>query len=512
MKDSRSKNAVRNLRSGLFNKVVQIVFPFIIRSVIINILGVEYLGLDSLFVSILQVLNLAELGFSSAVVYSMYKPIVDNDKKTICALLNFYKKIYRIIGVVILTGGLLVLPFLRNLIDGSVPDTNIYILYGAYLANTAISYMLFAYKTALFNAHQRSDVITNIQVGVSLLQYLAQILALTVFKDYYLFVLIMCIATILNNILIAVVAKKRYPEYVCAGKVSREQRKDIRKKVAGLLVYRICATTRNSLDSIFISSMVGLTAVAIYSNYYTIMLAIVGIMGTFISAATASVGNSIVVESEEKNYSDMKKFDFLYMWVSGWLAVCLACLYQPLMQLWMGAENMFPYEIVILFCIYFYALKMGDVRALYSDAKGLWYENRFRTIAESATNIILNAVLGYFFGVPGIIIATLISLLIIGFGYGSQILFKHYFVHEKVSKYFLQHATYALITIVVGVVTYFVCSLINLEGAWGLVAKAAVCVALPNLMYLIIYRNTRIYKESAKFIKKLYSLSITKNM
>ena len=505
MIDSRSKNVVRNLRSGFLYKVVQIIFPFIIRSVIINILGVEYLGLDSLFVSILQVLNLAELGFSSAVTYSMYKPIVDNDKKTICALLNSYKRIYRIIGIIILMGGLLILPFLRNLIDGAVPDTNIYILYCAYLMNTVISYMLFAYKTALLNAHQRSDIATNIQAIVSLLQYLAQIMVLVVFRDYYLFVAIMCIATILNNILVAVVVKKKYPEYICTGKISKEQRKDIRKKVTGLLVYKICATTRNSLDSIFISSMVGLTAVAIYSNYYTIMFAIVGIMGTLISAATASVGNSLVTESEEKNYNDMKRFDFLYMWVSGWLAVCLACLYQPLMQLWMGVENMFSYEIVILFCIYFYALKMGDIRALYSDAKGLWYENRFRTVAESIVNILLNWTLGYFFGVPGIIVATLISLLIIGFGYGSQILFRHYFVHEKVSKYFLRHATYALVTIMVGAVTYFVCSFISLDGIWGLVAKVTVCVVLPNLIYLTVYRNTKIYKDSAVFVKRILS-------
>ena len=233
------------------------------------------------------------------------------------------------------------------------------------------------------------------------------------------------------------------------------------------------------------------------------MAAIIGAMNIFSSSITSSVGNSLVTESEEKNYRDMKKFNFMYMWVSGWLTICLACLYQPLMQLWMGAENMFPYEIVILFCVYFYALKMGDIRALYSDAKGLWYENRYRTIAESILNIVLNLVLGYFFGVPGIIIGTLISLLIIGIGYGSQILFKHYFVHYKVSRFLLQHATYALVTIVIGVITYFACSFINLDGVWGLVAKGAVCVVLPNLMYLVIYRNTKIYKEAVGFIKKL---------
>ena len=257
MTNSRSKNVIRNLRSGLINKVLQIIFPFVIRFLIIQILGAEYLGLDSLFTSILQVLNLAELGFSSAITYSMYKPIVENDKKLICALLNLYKKIYRIVGAVVLLIGLIVIPFLKYLIEGSIPDTNIYVLYGVYLFNTVLSYLLFAYRTSILNAHQRNDIVTNIQFVANFVQYSLQIVALTVFKNYYMFAGIMCLATILNNTLIFIATNRKYPQYVPDGEVSDSQKKDIRKRVFGLMVYKICSTTRNSLDSIFISSMVG---------------------------------------------------------------------------------------------------------------------------------------------------------------------------------------------------------------------------------------------------------------
>lgn len=505
----RTRNAKRNILAGIGDKIIHLIFPFIIRSVTIQVLGAEYLGLGSLFTSILQVLNLAELGFSSAVIYNMYKPLAENDTKTVCALLNFYKKIYRIIGAVILGVGLAVLPFLRNLIDGGIPDNiNLYILYLLFLFNTVSTYFLFAYKSALLNACQRNDVVSIVHAATSLIQFLAQILVLIATGNYYLFIIVQCITGILNNLLTAYIAKLKYPQCVCAGEVPKEQRKDIRRRVYGLMVYKICSTTRNSFDSIFISSMVGLTAVAIYSNYYTIMTAIIGVMGIFTSSIISSVGNSIVTESEEKNYRDMNKINFLYMWFSGWLAICLACLYQPLMKLWMGEENMFPFGIVILFCIYFYALKMGDIRAVYSDAKGLWYENRFRTIAESITNVALNAVLGYFFGVSGIIIATLVSLIVFGFAYSAQILFKHYFVHFKVSRFYLQHLMYALVTVAIGGITYLLCSLIPLEGVIGLVAKALVCVGLPNLGYLLVYRNTKIYKEAAGFVKNILPKSV----
>lgn len=486
------------------DKIVNLVFPFVIRSVLIQTLGREYLGLSSLFVSILQVLSLAELGFSNAIIYNLYKPIADDDQKTIRALLGLYRKIYRIIGIVVMVGGALLLPFLRYLIHGDAPSgINIYALYLIYLLNTASTYFLFAYKSALINAMQRNDIISNVHMITSIAQYSFQIIILLALENYYLFIIVQLLSSILNNILVAIMAKKNYPQYICEGKISKEQKKDIKKRVAGLMIQKICATTRNSLDSIFISAMIGLSTVAMYSNYYTIMTAIIGVMGIITSSITASVGNSIVTESEDKNYKDLKKFNFIYMWLSGWLTICLLCIYQPFMKIWMGEENMFPFGVVILFCIYFYSLKMGDIRSTYSDAKGLWYENRFRAIAESIANVILNLVLGYFFGVCGIIAGTLISLLIINFGYGSQILFKHYFVHQKMSGYFISHGTYALVTTLIAAATYFVCSCVKVDGVLGLAIIGMICLMVPNVFYYVVYRKTDSFKQAAAFIKKI---------
>lgn len=501
---SRTKNATRNIISGFVNKIVYLVFPFIIRSVTIQVLGSEYLGLSSLFTSILQVLSLAEMGFSGAIIYSMYKPVVEQNTTKICALMNLYKRIYRIVGLSILIIGLIVLPFLSNLIEGNIPEnTNIYILYLLYLFNTVSTYFLFAYKSALINAHQRNDILTNVYTFTGILRFLGQIIVLFVSKNYYIYVILQCITSILDNIIVAIIAKRKYPKYVCNGEISKQQRRDIRKKVTGIMIQKICITTRNSFDSIFISSMVGLTAVAIYSNYYMIMVAIASVIGILGSSIRASVGNSIVTESEDKNYRDMNKFNFIYMWLSGWLTICLACLYQPLMEIWMGSDNMFSYGVVVLFCIYFYLLECGEMRFVYAEAKGLWYENRYYDIMEAIMNVLLNLILGYFFGVYGIMIGTLLSLLIINFGCSSRVLFKHYFVHHKVSEYFLKHGLYALVTAVVCVITYFACCLVEFDGILGLVVKTLICVSLPNLLYLLVYRNTKIYKEAATFIRKI---------
>ena len=498
----RTKNAVRNIIFGFINKVVVLIGPFIIRTVLIKQLGSEYLGLNSLFTSILQVLSLTELGFSSAVVFSMYKPIAEKDTKTICALMNFYKKTYRVIGLIILIIGIMISPLIKYLINGSYPaDINIYILYFIYLFNTAVTYFLFAYKSALLTAHQRSDVMSNINTITYLIQYVVQVLVIYLWKNYYTYVIIMPLMSILNNILCAYRVNKMYPEYLPTGKVDKKIIVNIKKQVGGLMIQKICSTTRNSLDSIFISAFLGLNMVAIYSNYYSIMNAIIGVMGIISTAIVPGIGNSLVTENVEKNYSDMNKFNFIYMWISGWCTICLACLFQPFMKIWMGEEYMFSSPIiVILFCMYFYALKMGDIRAAYSDAKGLWWENRYRAIAESIANLILNWILVKKFGVAGVIVGTLISLLIINFGYGSQILFKFYFGKDRIKEYFKNHIIYALVTFGILAITYFICSQTYLEGIMGLFIKAIICLVIPNILYVLIYFKTNMFKEAKKFI------------
>lgn len=501
MKASRTKNAIRNIIAGFINKVIVLFFPFIIRTIMIKTLGTEYLGLNSLFTSILQVLNLAELGFSSAIVFSMYKPIAEKDTKTICALMNLYKKIYRVIGITIFIMGILLLPFLKNLINGGYPDNiNIYILFVLYLLNTSSTYFLFAYKSSLLQAHQRSDITSNILSITKIIQFVLEILILVVLKNYYLYVLIILFTNVLNNISVAYVAKKKYPQYICNGTVDDKLKKGIKIKIFGLMIQKICSTTRNSLDSIFISAFLGLNIVTMYANYYTIMSAVLDIMGIISSAILAGVGNSIVTETKKKNYNDMNKFNFIYMWIAGLCTICLGCLYQPFMKLWMGEKFLLSYEMVILMCIYFYALKMGDIRATYSDAKGLWWENKYRAIAESIANIILNLVLVKFLGLYGIILGTLVSLVIINFGYGSQILFKHYFVEERVSEYFITHLKYIVVTAIVFIVTYIICSFIKINGIVELVIKGMICLILPNILYFIIYHKTQKFKDSKQFV------------
>lgn len=501
MRLDKTKNAVRNMGFGLLNKITSIVMPFAVRTVFIRVLGMEYLGLSSLFSSVLMVLSLAELGFSSAIVYHMYKPIAEDDAATINALLNYYKTVYRVIGGVILGFGCLLIPVLPYLIKGDVPgDVNLTVIYLIYLGNTAASYFLFAYYSALISAFQREDLISKTNILVTCFMHVVQILCLLVVKNYYAYLAIMPIFTILNDIRIRVVARRVFPEYQPKGKIGPEIKADIRQKVSGLMISKVSGVSRNAFDSIFLAMFLGLADTAMYNNYYYIMNSISALMVMFTTSITAGVGNSVALDSVEENYRNMKKMNFLYMWISGWFSVCLLCLYQPFMKLWVGEELMFSMKTVILICLYFYVLKIGDIRTVYVDTKGAWWESRYRAIMEAVANISLNYLLGKYFGVNGIILATLLSLFFINFLYGSQIIFGYYFGKDKIRDYYLTNVNYAVATGIVAVITFGICACIRIENLTGLIIKAVICASIPNLVYWVLYRKTNDYQLAITWV------------
>lgn len=504
---NRTWNAVRNIIFGVVNKIVTLFFPFVLRTILIRILGMEYAGLDGLFVSVLEVLNLSELGLSTAIVFCMYKPIAYGDENTICALLNLFRKMYFAIGVFILGIGMIIMPFLQYFIKGSYPaDINLYILYAIYLMNSCISYFFMGYRSAILSAHQRLDVTQNISTLMKGAMYIIQIVILVECRNYYVYIIMLPVFTIAINLLTAFEAKKIFPQYVCRGEVSKEVKSDLREKVSGLMITKLCAVTRNSFDSIFISAFLGLAMSAIYTNYYFIMKSLISILGIFGQAVLAGVGNSIQTESVEQNYNDLKRFNFMYLWISGICTSCLFCLYQPFMYIWMGKDNLLPLSSVILFCLYFFLLKMGDMQSVYYYAAGLWWYYKKCTVVEAFLNLVLNFILGKIWGLNGIIAGTLISLFLVNFLYAERLVFKYYFKNGKTLEFFFQQIKYAIVTAIVCFITYEICNCITefVEKKYrieSLVIRGIICLIFPNLIYLLIYRRSEEFQSACSWVK-----------
>ena len=185
----RTKNAVRNTLFGIINKLITLIVPFAVRTVFIRKLGLEYLGLNSLFTSVLSVLSIAELGIGTAIVFDMYSAISSNDSQALSSLFNFYKKIYRIIGAAVAAIGVLISPVIPYLIKADVPSgINLYYIYAIHLLNTLSGYFLFSYRASIIVAHQRNDVISNVATVCSLITSIIQIILLLIGKNYYYYI------------------------------------------------------------------------------------------------------------------------------------------------------------------------------------------------------------------------------------------------------------------------------------------------------------------------------------
>ena len=502
MKIEVAKNTKRNIIVGVANKIILVILPFAVRSVIVNVLGSQYLGLNSLFTSILSVLALSEMGFGVAMVYHMYKPIAEDDQQTINALLKLYRNVYRVIGIAILVLGAVLIPFLKYLINGDYPeDVNLPVVYSIELVNTALTYFLFGYKQSLLIAYQRDDVksMANLITQVGLQG--AQIALLFLTRNYYFFVLCMPVFTIVNNLWIGFMTKKMYPDAKCEGKLDKSVIGNIKRLVAGSFIQKACATTRNSLDSICVSVFLGLTQTAIYNNYFGILNAVRMVTYIAIDSLAGGIGNHVVIRSRDENYMELKRTDFLYMLISGWCSIALLCLFQPFMRIWMGEDMMLPISSVILFAVYFYTTKIGDIKSNYTTARGLWWKMKYRSIAETVVNLVLNILLGLFFGVNGIIIATAISLISCNFFWGASILFDDYFDKKKLKDYFLYHAKYFAVTAAFGAVTFAVCHFATVSNKYlDMLIKLAVCAVLPTGLYLLAYFRTTLFKESVKML------------
>lgn len=501
----RTNNSFRNVFFGYINKFLGLICPFLIRTFMVRYLGAEYLGLNSLFASLLQVLNLAELGFSSAVVFSMYKPVAENNDVTICALLQLYKRIYQIVGVVISVLGVMLLPFLECFINGGYPDINIHLVYVLYLFNTVLSYELSAYKTCLLEAYQRTDIESKIASLINSMMYVCQIFGIILFKDYYVYMVLMPIFTIITNLVRSFIVTKMFPEYIPKGRISSEIKAEISAKVKALIVYKIGNIVSNAVDNIIISSFLGLSLLAIYNNYYYIISALFGFLMIYYNAVKAGIGNSIVLDSVEKNEEDFNCFYFAQAWIVGWASICLVCLFQNFMVIWMGKEQLLPFYMVLLLAVYFYVWKIHDIVHTYKDALGMWEEDKWRPLISSGVNLIGNLFLVNKFGLPGIVISTIIAEIVVTMPWAPPILYRNYF--DKSCKiYYFSLIRYTVITSIIGCITLFVCTRVSDSNIWTLLFKMMMCVIVPNALYYIVYKND----NNLARIKEVLSKRISK--
>lgn len=494
MKIARTRNAFRNTIWGAVYRMVALIGPFAVKTIIIKKIGMEYSGLNTLFNSILTVLNLANLGFSNALVYTMYNAIAKEDNKAICAMINFFRKVYRIIGVVILGMGIAVMPFLPKLVGSEAPpDANLYVMFGLYLSATVMDYVLFGYVNAIFSAYQREDSRLKIMTVRYVVQYVLQIVILAVFENYYAYLVTLPLMVIPNSLANYYAARKQFPQISCVGMPDKETRKAIYYRVKTLFAHKVGYTVVINIDSILLSSILGLTVQSLYSNYYYIFTSVSALVEIVTTGCLAGIGNKLIVDTEDENHRTFMNLSYGWVALIGFCSTSLLCLFQPFVGgIWVGKEGLLDACVVVLMGLLFYFWMFRVMQSTYRDAAGLWTKDWPKPLIAVVIKLALSIPLLHATKhVGGVLLPTILIQMLLYFPWEVYLLYHNVF-HRSCWSYVLRMVWYTVLTLVGAALCYGCCLLLAPGNSLKtfVIRLGLVCVIFPAVWIGATFRST----------------------
>ncbi len=536
---SRAQNTLLNTSAGMISKIFNIVTGFIMRSIFISTLGAEYAGISSLFTDLLTLLSFAELGISSAIAFSLYKPVAEGDNKKISALMQFYKRAYQIVAAAVLAMGLAMLPFMDVLvppekINPAIRDDvkkYIIIIFVLYVINSAVSYLQI-YKSTLLTAHQEHRKVTNIQMVMSVVRVIVEagillILDLFIKENRTIIFIVYLIAGIIitrtTNVIISLYVDRRYPEvdYKTKETLSKGEKKKLYKDVGALMIYKVCSQINNSLDSIVISAFFGPLWVGYISNYRLISAKVRLVILQMFTSATPSMGNLAAEKDSEHQYSAFKALQFMAFWICCFCSTSFVVLMNPFIRLWLqNDEFVLGMWVPIVMTMIFYSNTIMNPVATLRNANGLFIQGKYRPVFMCILNVAASVLLAVSLGkgganpeagVIGIKLATVVAHCATMQWFDPMIVYKHVF-KKPLRLYFKTFFIYLGITVASTAITYGFGILLfgdcesssetafrgifaNSPEIVSFLVKCALCVIIPNAIVILLFRSTEEYKR-----------------
>ena len=498
----RSQKTLRNLRANIFNYILKMLLPIVNRTIFINIFGEMYLGLNSSFTSIMSLLSLTELGVSTAIGFQLYECLVNDDKVKISALINEIKKVYRTISIIIFFIGVVLLPFIRLIIKEDIP--NLEVAFIIYILSSVSTY-LFSYNHVLLDSDQNSYIKIYIFSIALFIKNILQIVIILITKNYLLYLVIMLLTTLVENVYITLITNKSY-SYLKENKnekLDTESKKTLYTNVKALFKNRVGMNLLGVSDSIIIMLIKGLSAAGIYSNYVYIINIFSSFISTTSSSLGASVGNLIAEKNEKLKYDMLFNIKFIFFIFTGYIVCQLIALLNPFIYLWIGNKYTTDYLLVILLLINFYITTMRQPIVMFKDAFGLFYYDRNRTLITACVNIPLSLVLAMKLGMIGVVLGTTISMLSITSWYEPWVLFRKGY-KKKYSIYVKEDLKQVTFVICISFILFIFSNLLLKKITilrWIFVA--IINTIIYFLAIILIYRNKNEFNYFKNFINNI---------
>lgn len=508
--NSRTSNTLFNFMSSIGGQLIRIVLQFVIRTVFINTLGQEYLGITGLFSNILYMLSLAELGVGSAIIFKLYQPLATHDTNRLVVLMKFYKRVYTAIGLVVAAIGLLLIPFLPVLISDYVSveklGINVALIFCLYLFNSVSSYLFFAYKSAIVKADQKEYILNFVGYAVEIIVTIVQIAELLILRNFELYVVSIIFGSILTNLVNAFIAKRMYPfiDEKTDDNISIQECKEIFKDCAAIFLYKINGVVLKATDNIVLSAFMGLRTVALYSNYYVLYSAINTIFTKIFNSVSHSLGNLHVYHDVKKEYNVFRTVNLVTAIMGGTACVGIMVVSDEFISSWIGKEWVLNQPFSFLMGLELFTLANRSILSKYRTTMGLFQQAKFRPIISIFVNLFVSIALVRCWGICGVLVGTILAdwsvmmwldpLIIHNIGFQKQF---------SVFLYYKRMIKYIFIIITMCIVNKYICSHAFVGLGWiSVIIHALICAVSVPLVLLLGSMNTYEGRAVVRLIKQ----------
>lgn len=499
----RTKKTIKNAYWGMIGYIISFFPRFLVRKVFLDTLGAEMLGLTSLYSNILGYLSIVEMGIGSAIIYSMYKPYHEDNKTKIKGYLNYYKKFYKIAGIIILCIGLSITPFIHFFVNESI-DLGI-LRYGfiLFLINSFISY-LFTYKYCmLYVAQEGYKVYMTINFSKVIIA-VAQVISLIIFSNFYIYLLVQIIITFITYLCLNNYINKRFSWLKSIDAIlEKDEEKDLKKNIKSLFFHKIGNVFVGATDNIVISSFINLKTVAIYNNYYLLTSIFIGVLGSIMNNITAGIGSLLVEKDNEYSYRIHSKVFFVNFWIVSFIVISLVNTIDQFIILWVGKEYLIDKFTLVLILLNLYMVLIRNSVEQFKNASGEYYRDRYAPVIEGIMNLVISVILVNLIGLSGVFIGTLLSNLLIVFWVKPYIVYKYVF-NKSLIEYFKLYFKYLFIGLIPLIITMVLTDRIKSIGTPSMfILNCIINIVVINLFYLIIFWQSEEFKYFKNIVEKM---------
>lgn len=487
----RSINSLKNIAVSILLQLVIILLGFMSRKVFLGSLGTEYLGVNGVLTNIIAILSLVEAGISGSLTYNLYKPLAEGNRVKIIALVQLYKKVYRVLALTIFGVSIFIYPLLDNLLKGSESVSFVKLAFFIFVLKSIV-YYFYEHKISIIVADQKEYVLTRIYTVFHVITTAAKMMILILTKDFILFLVVELITNTLHCVINDRVVKKRYPYLFSKQQyqLERQEKTGLITQVKALFLHKVGTYFIYGTDNILISYFLGVTTVGLYANYFMLIGQVGALFTPILSGMSASVANVITIEGKDKQLAVFNMMYLINFWLYSIGVILLYNLLEPFIDWWLGNGYLLDRLTFIILLVNFYLMGMRASITTFKEGGGIFVLDKYTPMIEASLNVGISMVLVHSLGLAGIFIGTTISLLVV-FWYAPMLVFKNIF-GQNVRTYFVKYVLYAVLALVsCTITTFLVEALFTGTSLLILIGKGLVCLIVPNLIYLFVF-----YKRS----------------